>query len=224
MRTRPRLAPVRNLPSPASASGAVAVAVGESGRLRPMHTLRSDPAPIARSAFAGFCFPSDVIVLAVRWYLRFGLPGQPRFAGLGEPLDHPPGGRDQGHRPQQRLAPGQQPQVAEAVPAVGPASRSGHAAPWPARAAAPDHGCGGTSRSTAAVSPTRSASSASSRTPDVADQPLGCNDDVGPRLDRLHPHPAGLADRSSTSRILPAPEGLLVIGSATPPRFMKSRG
>jgi transposase, IS6 family len=30
-------------------------------------------APVARSAFAGFCFPPDVIVLAVRWYLRFGL-------------------------------------------------------------------------------------------------------------------------------------------------------
>ena len=28
---------------------------------------------MARSAFAGFCFPPDVIVLAVRWYLRFGL-------------------------------------------------------------------------------------------------------------------------------------------------------
>ena len=26
-----------------------------------------------RSTFAGFRFPSDVIVLAVRWYLRFGL-------------------------------------------------------------------------------------------------------------------------------------------------------
>jgi IS6 family transposase len=38
-----------------------------------MRIRRSDPAPIARSAFAGFCFPSDVIVLAVRWYLRFGL-------------------------------------------------------------------------------------------------------------------------------------------------------
>ena len=31
------------------------------------------PAGIARSAFAGFCFPAEVIVLAVRWYLRFGL-------------------------------------------------------------------------------------------------------------------------------------------------------
>jgi transposase-like protein len=30
------------------------------------------PAP-ARSAFTGFGFPPDVIVLAVRWYLRFGL-------------------------------------------------------------------------------------------------------------------------------------------------------
>jgi transposase, IS6 family len=34
---------------------------------------RPRPAPIPRSAFAGFRFPPDVIVLAVRWYLRFGL-------------------------------------------------------------------------------------------------------------------------------------------------------
>jgi hypothetical protein len=34
---------------------------------------RTRPAPLPRSAFAGFRFPSDVIVLAVRWYLRFGL-------------------------------------------------------------------------------------------------------------------------------------------------------
>jgi len=38
-----------------------------------MRTRRSHPAQIARSAFAGFRFPPDVIVLAVRWYLRFGL-------------------------------------------------------------------------------------------------------------------------------------------------------
>ena len=38
-----------------------------------MRALHPCPAPIAGSAFAGFCFPSDVIVLAVRWYLRFGL-------------------------------------------------------------------------------------------------------------------------------------------------------
>jgi transposase-like protein len=31
------------------------------------------PATDSRSAFAGFCFPPDVIVLAIRWYLRFGL-------------------------------------------------------------------------------------------------------------------------------------------------------
>jgi transposase-like protein len=31
------------------------------------------PASAVRSAFAGFRFPADVIVLAVRWYLRFGL-------------------------------------------------------------------------------------------------------------------------------------------------------
>jgi transposase-like protein len=38
-----------------------------------MRTRRPRPAPIARSAFAGFRFPPDVIVLAVRWRLRFGL-------------------------------------------------------------------------------------------------------------------------------------------------------
>jgi transposase, IS6 family len=38
-----------------------------------MRTRRHRPGPIACSAFAGFRFPPDVIVLAVRWYLRFGL-------------------------------------------------------------------------------------------------------------------------------------------------------
>jgi IS6 family transposase len=38
-----------------------------------MTTRRAGPAPLAPSAFAGFCFPPDVIVLAVRWYLRFAL-------------------------------------------------------------------------------------------------------------------------------------------------------
>jgi hypothetical protein len=35
-----------------------------------MRTRRISPDPIPLSAFAGFCFPPDVIVLAVRWYLR----------------------------------------------------------------------------------------------------------------------------------------------------------
>ena len=34
---------------------------------------RSRPWCPARSAFAGFRFPGEVIVLAVRWYLRYGL-------------------------------------------------------------------------------------------------------------------------------------------------------
>jgi transposase-like protein len=38
-----------------------------------MRTHRPRPATIPRSAFAGFCFPPDVILLAVRWYLRFAL-------------------------------------------------------------------------------------------------------------------------------------------------------
>jgi transposase-like protein len=38
-----------------------------------MRTRRHRPAPTACSPFAGFRFPSDVIIVAVRWYLRFGL-------------------------------------------------------------------------------------------------------------------------------------------------------
>jgi transposase-like protein len=38
-----------------------------------MRVRRSRTAGISRSAFAGFCFPADVIVLAVRWCLRFAL-------------------------------------------------------------------------------------------------------------------------------------------------------
>jgi transposase, IS6 family len=38
-----------------------------------MRTRRSRPGPVLRSAFAGVRFPPDVIVLAVRWHLRFGL-------------------------------------------------------------------------------------------------------------------------------------------------------
>jgi hypothetical protein len=43
------------------------------GETADVTTRRPRPAPIARSAFAGFRFPPDVIVLAARWYLRFGL-------------------------------------------------------------------------------------------------------------------------------------------------------
>jgi len=38
-----------------------------------MRIRRSRPGPVLQSAFTGFRFPPDVIVLAVRWYLRFGL-------------------------------------------------------------------------------------------------------------------------------------------------------
>ena len=36
-------------------------------------TQRIDLQVLRASAFIGFRFPPDVIVLAVRWYLRFGL-------------------------------------------------------------------------------------------------------------------------------------------------------
>ena len=38
-----------------------------------MRTRRPRLASVVQAAFAGFCFPPDVIVLAVRWYLRFAL-------------------------------------------------------------------------------------------------------------------------------------------------------
>ncbi len=38
-----------------------------------MRTRCPRPAPVTRSAFGGFRFPPDVIILAVRWYLRYGL-------------------------------------------------------------------------------------------------------------------------------------------------------
>ena len=38
-----------------------------------MRTRHPRPASVVRAAFAGFCFPPDVIMLAVRWYLRFAL-------------------------------------------------------------------------------------------------------------------------------------------------------
>jgi transposase-like protein len=49
------------------------------------------PAPAPRSAFAGFRFPPDVIVLAVRWYLRFGLSHrdvEELLAERGVEVDH----------------------------------------------------------------------------------------------------------------------------------------
>src|SRR6266511_1639014 len=39
--------------------------------MRSLRLLHSRPAP--RSAFAGYRFPPEVITLAVRWHLRFGL-------------------------------------------------------------------------------------------------------------------------------------------------------
>ena len=36
------------------------------------HVARSRPWSPPRSAFAGFRFPAEVIVVAVRWYLRYG--------------------------------------------------------------------------------------------------------------------------------------------------------
>ena len=45
---------------------------GVLGQARLMRR-RPAPAPVSRSSFAGFRFPPEVIVLAVRWYLGYGL-------------------------------------------------------------------------------------------------------------------------------------------------------
>lgn len=44
-----------------------------------------------RSSFAGFRFPPDVITVAVRWYLRYGLSYrdvEEMLAELGSTVDH----------------------------------------------------------------------------------------------------------------------------------------
>jgi hypothetical protein len=57
---------------PGSHRGTVASAgyeVGQAGLMR-RHPAR---VPVPRSGFAGFRFPADVIMVAVGWYLRYGL-------------------------------------------------------------------------------------------------------------------------------------------------------
>jgi transposase, IS6 family len=51
----------------------LAVTVSERRHCWSMRTRRPRTASVPRSAFAGFRFPPEVIVLAVRWYLRYGL-------------------------------------------------------------------------------------------------------------------------------------------------------
>jgi transposase, IS6 family len=56
-----------------SLRGSVALTQG-SGECVGMVSRRSRPVPaVPSSAFAGFRFPAEIVVLAVRWYLRFGL-------------------------------------------------------------------------------------------------------------------------------------------------------
>jgi transposase-like protein len=67
---------------------------GERARSRQtvaMSTRPTQPASIAGSAFAGCCFPPDVIVLAARWYLRVALTDrdvEELLAERGVEVDH----------------------------------------------------------------------------------------------------------------------------------------
>jgi transposase, IS6 family len=49
----------------------VGIGISETRTMRSRHAVCFPPTP--SSAFAGYRFPPDVITLAVRWYLRFGL-------------------------------------------------------------------------------------------------------------------------------------------------------
>jgi transposase-like protein len=56
-----------------------------------MRTRRPRATPVPRSAFTGFRFPPEVIVVAVRWYLRFGLSyrdGEELLTERGVEVDH----------------------------------------------------------------------------------------------------------------------------------------
>ena len=57
---------------PGTSSGSVASVEGEAGQAVP---VRCDPRRVMspRSGFGGFRFPPAVIMVAVRWYLRYGL-------------------------------------------------------------------------------------------------------------------------------------------------------
>jgi hypothetical protein len=60
----------------------------EAGRVRRPRAVRSY---VERSAFAGFRFPPEVITVAVRWYLRYGLSyrdGEELLAERGIDVDH----------------------------------------------------------------------------------------------------------------------------------------
>src|SRR5439155_15023498 len=58
----------------ATSKGSVALVVGKVGQTWLMKVpVRPGPRLPPTSAFAGFRFPAEVIVVAVRWYLRYNL-------------------------------------------------------------------------------------------------------------------------------------------------------
>ena len=65
--------PTKNDTFRSAAIGSVALA--DRARVSERGSVKGRPAsaPLASRSFAGFRFPPDVIVLAVRWYLRYGL-------------------------------------------------------------------------------------------------------------------------------------------------------
>jgi transposase-like protein len=52
------------------------------------HRAAAVAVPAPRSSFIGFRFPAEVIMLAVRWYLRYGLSYRDVLAERGIAVDH----------------------------------------------------------------------------------------------------------------------------------------
>jgi hypothetical protein len=71
-----RLAAAQKVPRRRNATVPVmAASTGDSGGMLRAH---GRPVPVVPSSvFKGFRFPSEIIVLAVRWYLRYGLSTRP---------------------------------------------------------------------------------------------------------------------------------------------------
>ncbi len=63
------LARVKGSPSPGGSVALTDDGLGQGGPMR----RRSARVPAPRASFAGFRFSPEVIMVAVRWYLRYGL-------------------------------------------------------------------------------------------------------------------------------------------------------
>ena len=87
--------------------GVLRYGIGSSpGRAKRVSHRRNHPVPIDRTAFAGYRFPPEVIMLAVRWYLRWHALRFTRrgFRAANSPGPAPVGPVENSESPGQRVA------------------------------------------------------------------------------------------------------------------------